>query len=153
TPMFDGDLHLGGSVVSVADVLGEPATGRHRGKGDMREVKLDVGDRAKLSFAQSPDLRLEVRWVDAPEVIPRPKTQDPTIWKVSLATSLVLGTMAFILMVAWQKAPPKTLALTTERLAKIEAPVQEIKREAARRAQEQEEKKQEEGQMKRAKEK
>jgi hypothetical protein len=153
TPSFDGDLHVGGSVVTVADVLGEPATGRHRGKGEVREVTLATGDRAKLAFAQTPDLRVEIRWVDAPEYIPRPKTQDPTIWKIALGTSIALGAMALILTLAWQKAPPKSLALTSERLAKIEAPVLEIKKEAARREKEAEAKKQEEGQMKRAKEK
>jgi hypothetical protein len=151
TPALRGELHLGGAQVQVTDVLAEPPTGRHRGRGDLREVPLALGDRAKLAFAEVPDLRLEIRWVEPPEHVPRPATQDPIIWQVMIGTSLVLGLFAALLTIMWQKAPPKTLAISPERMAKLEEPVQEI-RKAAGRAKE-EKKKEEEGQMKRAKEK
>jgi hypothetical protein len=150
TPALRGELHVGGSVTPVADVLAEPPVGR-RARGDLREVQLAVGDRAKLAFADAPDLRVEIRWVDAPEHIPRLITQDPVIWQTMLGTSIVLGIFAAVLTLMWQKAPPKTLAISPERMAKLEEPVQEIQK-AAGRARE-EKKKAEEGQMKRAKEK
>jgi hypothetical protein len=153
TPAFTGDLHMGGNAVTVAAVLAEPPIGRHRGKGNLREVTLTPGDRAKLTFTDAPELRLEIRWVAPAPHIPRPTTQDPTIWRIGIGTGLVLGTFAALLMLMWQKTPPRTLAITSERLAKIEAPVLEIEKKASARRQEAEKKKQEEGQMKRAKEK
>jgi hypothetical protein len=155
TPALRGELHKGSDVIPVADVLAEPAVGRHRGKGDVREVLLASGDRAKIVFADGSDLRLEIRWVDPAEHIPRPRVEDPTMVQTLIGTGIVLGMFAALLMLMWQKSPPKTLAISAERMAKIEAPVFEIvKKAAARKEMEKEEKKkQEEGQMKRAKEK
>jgi len=152
SPAFGGELHLGANTIPVAHVLAEPPPPGRRAKGDLREVILSPGDRAKLSFTEAPDLRFELRWVDAPERVPRPTTQDPTIWKTAFGTSIVLGLAATFLMLLWQKGPPKSLAISPERMAKLEEPVQEAKR-ATGRAKEEEKKKQEEGQMKRAKEK
>lgn len=153
TPGLTGDLVIGGNTTSVASVLAEPPAGRpSRSKRDLREVTLAAGDRAKLAFAEAPDLRIEVRWVDPPEHVPRPATQDPAIWKTMTGATLVLGAFATLLVLIWQKEPPKTLAINPERMAKLEEPILQIQKAAARR-EKSEEKKQEEGQMKRAKEK
>jgi hypothetical protein len=152
-PALRGDVQIGGSTSQVTDILGQPAVGR--AKGDVREVLLSTSDRARLSFADSPDLRLEIRWVDPPEMIPKPRIEDPMMFQTMVGTSVVLGLATALLMLLYQGEPPKTLAISAERIAKIETPVLEIEqKKTARRAEEKEEKKkQEEGQMKKAKEK
>jgi hypothetical protein len=157
SPAFAGEVHDGSKVLSVADLLARPAARqRARRAGDIREVMLVPGDRAKLTLRES-DLRFEIRWVDPAERIPRPRIEDPLLWKTTLASMLVLGAMAVLLLFIWSKEPPRSLALSAERMAKIEAPVIEIEKKAsARRAHEREakeKKKQEEGQMKRARDK
>jgi hypothetical protein len=151
-PNMRGEVQTAGELRDVAAVLaGPPAKREKRG---VREVALAPGDRAKLSFADSAELRVELRWVDPPEVLPKPKVEDPIMFQTLIGTALVLGLAAALLVVMW-RPPEKPLAITVERIAKIDAPVLEIEKKAtARRAKEKEEKKkQEEGQMKRAKEK
>jgi hypothetical protein len=151
-PNMRGEVQTAGELRDVAAVLaGPPAKREKRG---VRDVALAPGDRAKLAFADSADLRIELRWVDPPEVLPKPKVEDPIMFQTLIGTALVLGLAAALLVVMW-RPPEKPLAITAERIAKIEAPVLEIEKKAtARRAKEKEEKKkQEEGQMKRAKEK
>jgi hypothetical protein len=151
SPELGGDLHVGGEARSVDDVLAGPAG---RARGDVREVELGPGDRAKLFLRESPELKIELRWVDPPEVIAKPKIEDPAMFQTLLGTAIILGLAAAALVVMW-RPPEKPLALTTERMAKIEAPVFEIEKKntAARREKAEEKKKAEEGQMKKAKEK
>jgi hypothetical protein len=151
-PALRGEVQVGGELHDVLDVLSTPPLGRQR--GDVREVTIAPGDRAKLSFVENVDLRLEIRWVDPPEILPKPKVEDPMMFQTLIGTSLVLGLAAALLLFLW-RPPEKPLALTAERIAKIEEPVLEIeKKNTARHAAEKEEKKkQEEGQMKKAKEK
>jgi hypothetical protein len=144
-PGLRGDLHVGGSALPVADV-------------SSRDVDFSPGDRAKLIFADGSDLRIELRWVDPPEALARPKVQDPEMVQTMIATSIVLGVLATVLTLMWQKEPPKTLALTAERMAKIETPMFEAFEKKAAQKREEKEKteeksKEKEGQMKRAKEK
>jgi hypothetical protein len=150
-PALRGEVFVGGETQDVLDILSSPPG---RAKGDVREVTLAPGDRAKLHFTENHDLRLEIRWVDPPEVLPKPKVEDPMMFQTLVGTSLVLGLAAALLVIMWRPAE-KPLAITAERVAKIETPVLEIeKKNTARRAAEKEEKKkQEEGQMKKAKEK
>jgi hypothetical protein len=147
-PELGGEVQVSGEVQDAA-IAGTPI-----GRSDVREVRLTPGDRAKLHFADSPDLKIEIRWVDPPETFPKPKIEDPMMFQTLVGTSIVLGLAAAALVIMW-RPPDKPLALTTERVAKIETPVLEIeKKNTARRAAEKEEKKkQEEGQMKKAKEK
>jgi hypothetical protein len=153
SPALTGDLHVGGRAVPVAEALAEPPVGRHRGKGDVRDVLLESGDRAKLAFVAAPELRMEVRWVAPPERIPRPATSDPTIFKIGTPVALILGALAALLMIMWQKTPPKTLAISPERMAKIEEPVLEAEKTVRKVKEAAEKKKAEEGQMKKAKDK
>ena len=151
-PALRGDVFVGGDTHDVLELLSQPPTGRS--KGDVREVRLSPGDRAKLLFVENHDLRIELRWVDPPEVLPKPKIEDPMMFQTLVGTSIVLGLVAALLVFFWGP-PEKPLAITAAQIAKIEAPVLEIeKKNTARRAAEKaEKKKQEEGQMKKAKEK
>jgi hypothetical protein len=151
-PALRGEVFVGGETQDVLDILSTPPLGRQ--KGDVREVKLTPGDRAKLHFTENHELRLEIRWVDPPEILAKPKIEDPMMFQTLVGTSLVMGLVAAVLVFLW-RPPEKPLALTTERIAKIEEPVLELeKKNTARRAAEKaEKKKQEEGQMKKAKEK
>jgi hypothetical protein len=142
-PELKGDLVLAGTATSVTDVKS-------------REVDLARGDRAKLTFADGSDLRIEIRWVDPPERVPRPRIDDPEMVQYMLGTSIVLGIFATILVFMWEKeAPRPPLALSAERIAKIEAPqAVEFQKEKKKEAEKAEsDSKEKEGQMKRAKEK
>jgi hypothetical protein len=153
SPEFTGEVHEGSKVTVVADLLARPAVRRRA--SDVREVRLSPGDRAKLTLTKG-NLRFEIRWVDAPEHIPKPRVEEPLLWGITIGTAALLGAMALILLIIGRSQPPPPLALTSARMAKIEAPVLEIeKKVAVRHAAEKaaEKKKQEEGQMKRAKEK
>jgi hypothetical protein len=154
-PNLRGEVQTGGETRDVVDILRSPPLGRtSRRSADIREVALGAGDRAKLYFAENSDLRLEIRWVDPPEVLPKPRVEDPMMFQTLVGTSIVLGLVATLLVFLW-RSPDKPLQLTAASVAKIEAPVLEIeKKNTARRSAEKEEKKkQEEGQMKKAKEK
>ena len=154
-PNMRGEVQTGGEARDVVDILAAPPTGRvSRRAPNLREVALATGDRAKLHFAENADLRIEVRWVDPPEMLPKPRIEDPMMFQTLVGTSLVMGLAAAFLWFVY-RAPAKSLAMTAETAAKIEAPVLEIeKKVSARHAEEKaEKKKQEEGQMKKAKEK
>ena len=132
-PNMRGEVQTGMDTIDVADVLARPSP-RGRAKGDVREVALATGDRAKLTFVENADLRIEIRWVDPPEVLPKPKVEDPMMFQTLVGTSLVLG-LAALLLVFLYRPPEKPLTLSAERMAKIEAPVLEIEKKAtARRA-------------------
>ncbi len=148
-PALRGEVSAAGNTAEVDDYLAQPPT---KGvKGAVREVTLGIGDRAKLYFADSPDLRLEIRWVDPPEILARPKVEDPIMFQTLVGTGIVMG-LAAVLLVLMYREPEKPLQLTVERMAKIEEPVLQIEKKAtARRAEAS--KKADEGQMKKAKEK
>jgi len=142
-PELKGDLVLGGTATAVTDVASS-------------EVDLQRGDRAKLNFADGSDLRIEIRWVEPPEFVPRPRVDDPEMIQYMLGTSIVLGIFATILVFMWEKEPPRPpLALSPERVVKIEAPqAEEFQKKQKREAEKAESNsKEKEGQMKRAKEK
>ncbi|HVZ71036.1 MAG TPA: AgmX/PglI C-terminal domain-containing protein [Polyangia bacterium] len=154
-PALRGEVQSAGNTSEVEDYLNQPVDlNRRRNRGDVREVTLAPGDRAKLYFAESPDLRIEIRWVDPPEVLARPKVEDPMMFQTLVGTSLVIGLAAALLLFLY-RPPEKPLAITAERIAKIEEPVLEIEKKVSARhaAEKAEKKKQEEGQMKKAKEK
>src|SRR4029077_9739186 len=121
-------------------------------------VDLSHGDRAKLVYGDGSDLRIEIRWVERPEVVPRPRQQDPEMVQITIGTGLVLGIFAAILMFMWDREPPKPpLALNPDRITKIEAPeaIEFEKKQVAKHEKEKAEdkSKEKEGQTKRAKEK
>jgi hypothetical protein len=142
-PELKGDLVLGGTATSLTDVASS-------------EIDLARGDRAKLTFADGSDLRVEIRWVDPPEHVPRPRVDDPEMIQYMLGTSIVLGIFATILVFMWEKAEPRPpLALSPERVVKIEAPqAEEFQKKQKKEAEKAESNsKEKEGQTKRAKEK
>jgi hypothetical protein len=144
-PTLRGELHLSGTAMSIADV-------------HSTQVDLGRGDRAKLQFTDGSDLRIEIRWVEPPDVVPRPRVQDPEMIQTMFGTSLVLGILATILMFMWHREPPRSLALSADRIAKLEAPqVLEFEKKQVAKHEEaekpEEKQKEKEGQMKRAKEK
>jgi hypothetical protein len=152
-PGMRGDLHVEGRVVSVADVLAGPPAGR-RAKGDLREIAIAPGDRARVLLGEAHDLRIEIRFVDSPDVIGRPRSEDPLLTQTIIGATIVLGLFAALLTLMWRKEPPKSLAISADRLVKLEAPIEQEKKAARQRAEKKEaEKKAAEGQMKRAKEK
>jgi hypothetical protein len=146
SPEIKGELHLGGSTMSVADVASS-------------NVDLTRGDRAKLAFADGSDLRVEIRWVDPPEHLPRPLTRDPEMIRTTVSVSMVLGILATVLTFMWEREAPKPpLALNKEHIAKIETQaVLEFEKKQVAKAKEEEKaeekSKEKEGQMKKAKEK
>jgi outer membrane biosynthesis protein TonB len=141
---FKGELTLGGVSTPVSDIAS-------------RDVDLGRGDKAKLIFADGSDLRLELRWVDPPDVIARPRVRDPQMVQITVGTSIVLGALAVLLSIMWEKTEPRPpLALDAQRVAKIEAPaaIEFEKKEVKKQKEEEAEKSTEkEGQTKRAKEK
>ncbi len=145
SPELRGDLQVAGSAMSVREITSS-------------EVDLDRGDRARLLFDGS-DVRVEIRWVDPPEALPRPPVRDPELVQTMVGTGLVLGLLTALLLVLWDKTPPRPpLALSADRLTKIhatEALAFEKKQVAKREEKEktEEKSKEKEGQTKRAKEK
>ena len=102
------------------------------------------------------DLRIEIRWVDPPDRVGRPRVDDPEMVRYMIGTSLILGMFAAILTFMWEKEAPKPpLALNPERVAKIEAPAAlEFEKKQVREAQKAESNsKEKEGQTKKAKDK
>ena len=156
-PNLRGEVQTGGETRDVMDILASPP-GR-RDKGALREVALTTGDRAKLYFAENPDLRIELRWVDPPEVLAKPKVEDPMMFQTLVGTSLVLGLAAALLVSLYRRAGEQPLCaviLAELATAKIEAPILEIEKKntaAAWPPEKRRRRNEEEGQMKKAKEK
>src|SRR3954469_25599263 len=92
TPSLSGELFLRGETKRVEDVLltGTPS----KRDAAIREIDLDPGDRARLSFADLGDgPRLELRFVDAPALLPRAglTNREPFLVRVAAITSLLLA--------------------------------------------------------------
>jgi hypothetical protein len=142
-PAFKGELQVGGLTTAVADI-------------SSRDVDFARGDKAKLIFADGSDLRVEIRWVDPPDVIPRPRFRDPHMTQISVGTSIVFGVLAAILNLLWEKSEPRPpLALNPDRIAKIEAPaaLEFEKKEVIKREKAEEKSSEKAGQTKKAKDK
>jgi outer membrane biosynthesis protein TonB len=152
-PGMRGDVQQGGQTITVDEILSGPATRRR--KGDLREVTIQPGDRARIQLRDGGDLRIELRFVDEPEVIGRPRHEDPLLRRITTTLTLVIGLFAALLTFMWSKEPPKTLAISPERLVKLEKPIELEKVATRQRAEKkkEEEKKADEGQVKKAKEK
>jgi outer membrane biosynthesis protein TonB len=143
-PGVGGEVTIGGVATPVASL-------------SSGEVHLARGDKAKLAFAAG-GLRIEARWVDPPEILPRPRIKDPQMVRITVGVALVFGVVATLLNLLWDKTEPRPpLSLSAERVAKIEAPqaLEFEKKEVSKAEQEksEEKSKQKEGQTKRAKDK
>src|SRR4051812_41336543 len=123
-PGLTGELSLRGQVRTVTDVLSTPAVrGFMRDPGMFREAELYPGDTATLILDEDRDLRLQISFTEAPDVVGRPDTRDPMFLKILLGTVAGLGafvagmlTIAYVLHVL---PPPPELLITPERLAKM----------------------------------
>jgi hypothetical protein len=145
TPTLGGEITLAGIPTPVGAIAN-------------REVTLSPGDKAKLIFGDGSDLRLEMRWVDPPDRIPRPRIKDPHMVQITVGTAAVVGAFALLLNLIWERDVPRPpLALDSSRVAKIEVPLVldfEKKQQKKQEAEKTEEKsKEKEGQTKRAKDK
>src|SRR4029078_2733710 len=78
--------------------------------------------------------RMELCFVDEPERIGAPRHEDPLLRRITTTMTLVLGLFAAALTLMWSKQPPKTLAITAERLVKLEAPIEQEKVATRQRA-------------------
>ena len=91
TPSFRGDLTIKGEPRTVADLLvsGKPSA---RDAG-IREVEIGPGDKASLTFEDAGGLRIEIRFVEPPPLVPRPRLKDtePFLARTIASTSLVMG--------------------------------------------------------------
>ncbi|HET6150190.1 MAG TPA: AgmX/PglI C-terminal domain-containing protein [Polyangia bacterium] len=151
-PGMSGDVQQGGQTITIDEILSGPATRRRR--GDLREVTIQPGDRARIHLRDAGDLRIELRFVDEPETIGRPRHEDPLLRRITTTMTLILGLFATVMTLMWSKQPPRTLAISAERLVKLEKPIEQAKVATRARAEKKkEEQKAEEGQVKKAKEK
>ena len=122
TDTFTGELTLQGEARSVAEAFAT-ATPVRRQPGT-RELILRPGDRARLLFANTDDLRIEIRYVDPPPSIRRPSLSrtEPFFARTTALTALVMGLfLAAVLIFAPEEEPAK-LALSAERVARILPP-------------------------------
>ncbi|HEY4187153.1 MAG TPA: AgmX/PglI C-terminal domain-containing protein [Polyangia bacterium] len=151
TPTLAGELTVKGETKQVAEVL---LTGTPSAKdAAIREIDLDPGDRARLSFAGVEGLRLEVRFVEPPADLPRPRLRntEPFLVRIASVTSLLLALLVGGAMIFAPDEPPKSLALTVDRIAKILPPEAPPPPEKGAKKKAEEKTKEESGQMKKAK--
>src|SRR3569833_445102 len=123
TPNLGGDLFVRGENMQSAEVLltGTPS----KRDAAIREIDLDPGDRARISFNGMADTpRLELRFVDAPAALPRAgiTNREPFLVRVASVTSLLLAMLVGGALIFAPNEPPKGLALPAERIAKLLPP-------------------------------
>jgi hypothetical protein len=149
--VFDGELTVKGEKRAVGEAF---ATGKPwKRDANIREVELEPGDKARLTMAEAEGLRIEVRYVDPPVAIPRPKLSrtEPFFARTTALTALVLGIfVAAVLVFAPEDDPPR-MVLTAERVAKILPPAPPPLPVAASKKKDDEKTKEESGQTKKAK--
>ena len=152
-PGMRGEIQQAGAQIPVTEVLAGPPARRR--KGDLREVTIGPGDRARILLREAGDLRIELRFVDEPELIGRPRHEDPLLRRTITTATIILGLIATMFTLMWNKEPPRTLAISAERLVKLEKPIEQEKVASHQRAEnkKEQEKKADEGQVKKAKEK
>ena len=136
-PGMRGEVQLAseGGATSVEDLLAQPS--RRRFHKDLRDVPMHTGDRARIVLSKTGDLFVEARFVDAPEVIPRPRNEEPMLRKITIVCALLAALFSGVATQIWGENPPRGLAISSERLVKLQAPIEKEKRRAARAAEEQ----------------
>lgn len=151
-----------GAPVRVESLLAQPPTGRFQGQ--LRTIDLHPGDEARVVLSEAGDLHVDIRFVAEPEIVRRPRNEEPLLRKITIVCALVAALWSGVATQLWGENPPRQIAINNERLTKIQAPLEREKRWAARHAAEDkkkagEEKKEaekeadNEGQAKRAREK
>ena len=71
TPSLRGQVTVLGETRDVADLLLTAPPSRR--DPDTREVMLGPGDKARIDFQDSDGLRVEIRFVEPPVLVPRPR--------------------------------------------------------------------------------
>jgi hypothetical protein len=143
---------LKGTKRAVTDVLVDAKPSRRN--AGIREIELDPGDKARLSFDQAEGLRIEIRYVEPPPFVPRPRFKDlePFLAKTVVLTSLVLGLfVASVMIFAHELENPPRNVLTAERVAKLLPPEPPLPPAPSNKKKDDEKTKEESGQMKKAK--
>ncbi|MES1171675.1 MAG: AgmX/PglI C-terminal domain-containing protein, partial [Bacteroidota bacterium] len=151
SPVLRGEVSIGGQKRAVADVL---TTGAPSARdAAIREIEFGPGDKARLTFADVPDLRIEFRFVETPPLLPRPRLSDssPFFTRTVGMTSIVLGLFVAAALIFAPEDEPRRLVLTAERVAKIMPPAPPPPPVAASKKKDEEKTKEESGQMKKAK--
>jgi len=152
TAALGGELFVRGETVRVEDVLltGTPS----KRDAAIREIDLDPGDRARLAFTGMGDgPRLELRFVEPPAVLPRAglSRREPFLVRIAAVTSLLLAMLVGGALIFAPDEPPKSLALTVERVAKLLPPEPPPPPDKGAKKKAEEKTKEESGQMKKAK--
>ena len=153
-PGMTGEVVVDSRSQRIADILAAPDPQPKRRPSARRDVVLSPGDRAKVSLDGIPAMRFEVRWVEAPVHVPRPRPgqTEPILFRIGVGTSLVLGLLATLAIFTARNEPPPPLAINSERAAKIVPPPAPPKPERTKaREKDAEKEKAEQGQMKKAK--
>ena len=155
SPTMGGDLTIKGETKTVADALNTGAPSRR--DAAIREIDLDPGDKARLTFAGPDDksgLRMELRFVEPPAVVPAPRLTrtEPFLVRIASVTSLLLALVVGGALLFAPDEPPKGLAVNVDRVAKLlpPAPPPPPPDKGAKK-QAEEKTKEESGQMKKAK--
>ena len=131
-----------GAPTSIESLLAAPPTRRFQ--RHLRTVDLRPGDWARVVLNQPGDLYVDIRFVAEPEVVPRPHNPEPMLRKITIACSLVAALFSGVATQLWGENPPRQIAINSERLTKIQAPLEREKRWEARRAAAEEAKKEKE---------
>jgi hypothetical protein len=151
TSAFGGELTIKGAKHDVAAVLAAAVPSKR--DANIREVDLQPGDKARLTLADAEGLRIELRYVEPPAAIPRPKLSrtEPFFARTTALTTLVLGIfVAAVLVFAPEDNPPR-MVLTAERVAKILPPAPPPLPSPPSAKKDDDKTKEESGQMKKAK--
>jgi outer membrane biosynthesis protein TonB len=151
TPALDGELTVRGETKQVVDVL---TTGTPSARdAAIREIDLDPGDKARLRFTGIDSLRLEIRYVEPPARIARPRLSrtEPFLVRIASVTSLLLTLLVGGAILFAPEEAPKSLALTVERVATMLPPEPPPPPEKGAKKKAEEKTKEESGQMKKAK--
>lgn len=155
TAAITGELTLKGEKRRMAEVWAAAALAPSAAPGDagVREVEFRPGDKARLAFTDAPELRLEIRYVDPPPRIPRPRLSrtEPFFARTAALTAMVLGIFVAAVLVFAPDEEPARLVMTAERAAKLLPPIPPLLAPRASSKPEEEKKKEEAGQVKKAK--
>ena len=144
-----GQITRPDETVNVADLL---ASG-----GGVETVDFNRGDRARLTLDDAPGLRLEIRYVEPPPFVPRPRFADtePFLARVMALTAATIFLVVAAVMLFAPDDPPRTLVISAERMAKILPPAPPPPpppEPPGKKEKEKEKTKEDSGQMKKAKE-
>ena len=123
-----------GAPTSVAELLAQPPRGRFA--RHLRDVQLQPGDQARIVLNEIGDLHVDVRFVPEPEVVPRPRNEEPLLRKIAIICGFIAALFSGVATQIWGENPPRQINITSERLTKIQAPIEREKKWAARHAEE-----------------